>query len=178
MNWRTVIRHYNSHHRPNEQGELNWFRRQSSLEDAISVAAKAENECGLRYSHQCRITRKALQDANSLVLERHDELQESKSFHDVWLIVKGTLEVVAGIGDLYIYDTALRIGAKLNLLPERIYLHAGTRRGARAFGLVTQQKEWLEPNELPKALRDLPAHEVEDILCIYRNKTLSHKGCA
>jgi hypothetical protein len=33
------------------------------------------------------------------------------------------------------YDTALRIGAKLKLFPTKVYLHAGTRLGARALGL-------------------------------------------
>jgi hypothetical protein len=44
MNWETIIRHYNSHHRSNKQKEFQWFRRRPSLEAAINVAAKAEAE--------------------------------------------------------------------------------------------------------------------------------------
>jgi hypothetical protein len=177
MNLETIIRHYNSQARPHKQTELDWFRQQPSLEDAINVAAKSENSRGMRYSHQRRITRKAIQEANKLLLEKHDELQQCKSFHELWLLIRKTLEPAVGIGELYIYDTALRIGAYLNLLPNRVYLHAGTRAGANAFGFVTRQKEWLNPDELPNILRGLPAHEIEDILCIYKNKAVPPKGC-
>ncbi|MDQ3754713.1 MAG: hypothetical protein M3371_08280 [Acidobacteriota bacterium] len=178
MNWETIIRHYNAHHRPNKHKELNWFRRQPSLEAVLSVAAKAENDRGLRYSHQYRITRKAIQEANRLLLEKHDELQRCNSFHELWLLIRKILKPAVGLGELYIYDTALRIGAYLNLLPDRVYLHAGTRTGAKAFGIVSQQKEWIDLDELPNILRELSAHEVEDILCIYKDKAVSSKGCA
>jgi len=178
MNWDTIIRHYSSRHRPNKQNELNWFRRQPSLEAAINLAARAENDRGLRYSHQYRITRKAIQEANRLLLEHHDELQKSKSFHELWLLLKNVLGAVGGLGPLYIYDTALRIGAYLNLRPDRVYLHAGTRTGAKAFGIASKHKEWIELDEVPSSFRGLSADEVEDILCIYKDKAVSSKGCA
>lgn len=177
MNLETIIRHYISHYRPHKQTELNWFRRQTSLEAAINIAAKAENERGLRYSHQYRITRKAIQEANRLLLEKYDVLQRCKSFHELWQRIKIILETVKGLGELYIYDTALRIGAYLNLLPDRVYLHAGTRAGANAFGIVSRHTEWIDVNELLNILRDLPPHEVEDILRIYKDKAMSPKRC-
>jgi hypothetical protein len=70
-----------------------------------------------------------------------------------------------------IYDTAVRIGAKLDMSPDRVYLHAGTRAGARVLGL-----EWradsVELSALPSAFRGLPGFEVEDILCIYKHDLL------
>ena len=178
MNLETIVRHYISNYRPHKQTELNWFRRQSSLEAAINVAAKAENERGLRYSHQYRITRKAIQEADRLLLEKHDVLERCKSFHELWQRIRIILGTVKGLGELYIYDTALRIGAYLNLLPDRVYLHAGTHTGAKAFGIVSRNTEWIDVDELPNILRELPPHEVEDILCIYKGKAMSAKGCA
>jgi hypothetical protein len=178
MNLEAIVRHYISPWRPYKQRELNWFRRQPSLEAAISVAAKAEDERGKRYSHQYRITRKAMQEANRLLLEKHDVLQRCKSFHELWQRIRIILGPVTGLGELYIYDTSLRIGAYLNLLPDRVYLHAGTRTGAKAFGIVSRNEEWIEVAELPGLLRELPPHEVEDILCIYKDKAVTAKGCA
>jgi hypothetical protein len=178
MNWDTILRHYNSNHRPHKLDEFNWFRRQPSLEAAISVATRAVDERGKRYSHQYRVTRKAILEANRLLLENHDELQSCKSFHELWQRIRLMLGPVKGLGELYIYDTALRIGAYLNLLPDRVYLHAGTRTGANAFGIVPRHEEWIEVGELPSILRELPPHEIEDILCIYKDKALSSKGCA
>ncbi|MBI4192845.1 MAG: hypothetical protein HY525_20220 [Betaproteobacteria bacterium] len=75
---------------------------------------------------------------------------------------------VRGIGELYVYDTALRLGAHLRLLPRQVYLHAGTRRGARALGLDHRAKS-LAPTKLPAALRCLRPYEMEDVLCIYED---------
>jgi len=56
-------------------------------------------------------------------------------------------------------DTTLRIGAKLNLFPKKVYLHPGTRRSARALGLdagptapsqVFQQTQVILGNEEPQ----------------------------
>lgn len=170
MNFKTIIRHYIANYRPLKQAELDWFRRQLSLEAAINMAAKAENERGLRYSHQYRITQKAMQEANRLLLENHDELKRCKSFHDLWSLIKSILGAVSGLGELYIYDTSLRLGAYLGLLPDRVYLHAGTRAGAKAFGISSRHNEWIEVDELPSPLRELPCYEVEDILCIYKDQ--------
>jgi hypothetical protein len=178
MNWETIIRHYKLHHAHNEESEINCFRRQPSLEAAIDLAARAKDDQGNHYSHQNKIPRTAYPEARRRLLEHHDEIQRCKSFHELWLLLKEILEPIPGIGELYIYDTAFRIGAYLNLLPDRVYLHRGTRDGAKAFGFVTKNKEWLMLDELPKPLRDLPANEVEDILCIYKGKALSAKGCA
>lgn len=169
MKLATTVRHYISTYRRLKQTELDWFRRQPSLEAAIKVAARAENEQGLRYSHQYRITRKAMQEAERILLENHDYLQKCKSFHELWQLIRKILGTVTGLGELYIYDTALRIGAYLNILPERVYLHAGTRTGAKAFGIMSRHTEWLDVDELPAPLKELPPHEVEDILCIYKS---------
>ncbi len=178
MNLEAIVRHYITNYRPHKQTELNWFRRQPSLESAIKMAAKAEDHRGKRYSHQSRITQKAMQEASRLLLEKHDVLQRCKSFHELWQRIRIFLSLVTGIGELYVYDTALRIGVFLNLLPDRVYLHAGTRAGAKAFGIASRNEEWIEVEELPRPLRELPPHEVEDILCIYKDRGAPPKGCA
>jgi hypothetical protein len=118
-----------------------------------------------------------MQEANRLLLEKHDVLQRCTTFHELWQRIRIILGAVTGLGELYIYDTALRIGAHLNLLPDRVYLHAGTRTGAKAFGIVSRHEEWIEVGELPSPLRELPPHEVEDILCIYKDKANPTKVC-
>jgi hypothetical protein len=56
-----------------------------------------------------------------------------------------------------------------------VYLHAGTRRGARALGL-DHGSDSVSPNQLPPALRRLQPHEVEDVLCIYKDWLSSPNG--
>ena len=73
------------------------------------------------------------------------------------------------IGRLMVYDTSLRVGARLHLLPDRVYLHAGTRVGARALGL-DWRADHVAMAHLPRALRLLGPHEIEDCLCIYKRE--------
>lgn len=177
MNWELIIQRYKINHRPRKEIEFDWFRQQPSFEDAVINASSARNERGKRYSHQARITRKCIKEAGNLLLEKCDELKSCSSFHDLWLLVRGILEPIHGAGELYIYDTSLRLGASLGLFPDRVYLHAGTRKGAKAFGLISDRGDWINQRELPGALRELPPYEVEDILCIYKDKSLSPNAC-
>lgn len=178
MNLEAIVCHYMTNYHPHKQVEFDWFHRQPSLESDMKIAAKAEDHRGKRYSHQSRITQKAMQEASRLLLEKHNVLQRCKSFHELWQRIRIFLGSARGIGELYIYDATLRIGAFLNLLPERVYLHAGTRAGAKAFGIVSLNQEWIDVEELPIPLRELPPHEVEDILCIYKDEGASSKGRA
>jgi hypothetical protein len=73
---------------------------------------------------------------------------------------------IAGLGELTIYDISHRIGAYLGSMPTEIYLHAGTRKGAKALGLDTNRKS-IPMTELPAPLQRLTAAQAEDVLCIY-----------
>jgi hypothetical protein len=172
MNLEAILRHYQLHHRPRHDHELTWFRTQPSLEDALRVTGKAQDDEGKRYRHQRRIKPQAVTEATNRLFDLHDDLRRCSTFHTLWALIRDNLKPIRGIGDLYIYDASLRIGAYLRLTPERVYLHAGTRIGARKSGLLLRvggRREWLELNELPAPLRDLPPSDVENLLCITRD---------
>jgi len=103
------------------------------------------------------------------LLANAQRIRQSKSFDDLFNLVDTGLEPVSGIGELYVYDTSLRIGAKQNLLPQMVYLHAGTRIGARALGLKIQAVA-LKPLAFPPEFRQLEPHEIEDVLCIFKDE--------
>jgi hypothetical protein len=116
-----------------------------------------------------------MREATDRLVELHDELQRCPSYHELWTLIRDNLKPIQGIGELYIYDASLRIGACLGLAPERVYLHAGTRAGAGKLGLLPRsrgRREWLEPRELPAPLRHLPPSDVENLLCIYAGRLL------
>jgi hypothetical protein len=168
---RAIIRHYLIHYQPEHEHELTWFRNQGSLEDAIRLAAHAEDDQGHRYSHQRRIKSRSIREAFRVLVDAHDDLQRCSSFHELWSLIGSYLAPIDGVRELYTYDTAVRLGAHLRLSPEKVYLHAGTRTGAKNFGLLSQTnapKKWLEPTALPAPLRKLSASGVENLLCIYK----------
>jgi hypothetical protein len=76
-------------------------------------------------------------------------------------------ESIPGRKGLTVYDIADRIGAYLALRPAEVFLHAGTRKGAKALGLDTGSKS-LSMSCLPEDLQSVEPEEAEDILCIYR----------
>ncbi len=170
-----IIRHYFLHYQPVHEDELKWFRHQPSLEDALRVAGTAQDENNHRYHHQRRIKARSIAEATKALAESHDHIQSCRSFHDLWNLLRSLLTPIQGIGELYIYDTSLRIGAFLRLAPDKVYLHAGTRTGARSLGLSRRgdSKLWLETEELPALLRKLSTSDVENLLCIYKEQ-LAH----
>ena len=89
------------------------------------------------------------------------------AFADLYELVDSLTGNIRGLGDLYVYDTALRIGARLRLEPEAVYVHAGTKRGANRLGLPAQHST-LPMQSLPSQLANLKPMEVEDLLCIYK----------
>src|SRR5258705_237880 len=70
-----------------------------------------------------------------LLADHLADIQDARNFAALHALLKKLLASRAGLGELYLYDTALRIGAKLGVLPQAIYLHAGTRAGAKALKL-------------------------------------------
>jgi hypothetical protein len=162
-----IVRTYIREIRPHAQGEIDWFVQQPSLSAAIEKAALATNSHGKRYSHQCRVKKIALKRALNILLDNERAIKKVKNFDDLFKVISGAVSSIPGIGELYIYDTALRIGAKLNLFPTAIYLHAGTRAGARALGL-NDRATTLPVSVLPRQFRALAPHELEDVLCIFK----------
>jgi hypothetical protein len=169
-----LVRHYTINHRPRSRDELEWFTTRSSLEDTIKFAALA-NANGKRLSHQRRIKNENLEKARVILLSAIDDIQHCQSFDELLNLVENELHDIHGLGELYAYDTALRIGSKLGLLPEKIYLHAGTRKGAKTLGLDWKARA-LEMVAMPDELQELEPHEVEDFLCIYEDKLEDQKN--
>jgi len=155
--------------RPRAKAELDWFRRQPTLAAAIACAASAINSRGKRYSHQTRLKKVSLREARRVLAASARRIARCKTFDELIAHLEALLEPIDGLGELYTYDTALRIGAKLKLLPRMVYLHAGTRVGARALGFDGRVRA-LKASQLPAPLRRLRPHELEDVLCIFKDR--------
>ncbi len=72
--------------------------------------------------------------ARDLLLANKESIRNTQNFDELLVLIGGLRKSVKGIGELYIYDTSLRIGSYLGHLPEKVYLHSGTRKGARNLG--------------------------------------------
>jgi len=168
MDIRAVVAHYKVRHRSRATQELDSFRQEKTLADAVARAARASKPDGSRYSHQWRLKPEDLERAAKKLETRLAAIERAQNFGILWEAIRSAVSHLAGLGELYVYDTSLRIGAKKETLPARIYLHAGTRDGAKALGIDIKGRKVIDRFELPLALQDLQPHEIEDVLCIYK----------
>lgn len=150
---------------PNRQEMQDRYAQMPDLATAIRNAALARRKDGKCESHQRRVGLQRLKLFERSIQKVRDHLARCRTFDDIHIIVSECR--TEGIGPLTIYDTAVRIGAYLGLTPEKVYLHTGTKKGAKILGLDVSAG-YMEPNELPLPLRRLLPDEVEDFLCIFK----------
>lgn len=162
-----VVEDYIARHRTRAQRELRYYAIQRSLSDTIHEAALSRLPSGKRHPHQRRIPRRVLIEAERALQQEADRLSYASSFSELYGYVEATIGNIRGIGALAAYDIAHRIGSYLKLEPELIYLHAGTRDGARVLGV---HGKTVHRSKLPRELRRLDPAEIEDCLCIYKDE--------
>jgi len=133
-----IVRAYKNRHRFGGCDELAGFRDERTLGAAIRRAGMAERCDGKRFSHQRRLPKTVLKAATAAL--HRASVRKANDFDELHQRVGNAIGSLVGIGELMVYDAALRLGAHLRLLPRRVYLHRGTRRGARALGLDWRAK--------------------------------------
>lgn len=103
------------------------------------------------------------------LIKRINEILKSRTFDELYGIV--TECKVRGFGELSIYDTAMRIAAHMNIEPDKVYLHAGARKGLEILenkgyvALGSAKKKYIEIENMPKQIQQLKATETEHLLC-------------
>jgi hypothetical protein len=165
----TLVASHIRDYRRSAARELEYFRVLRSDEDAVAEAALGRLPSGKRHDHQRRVKPGALKESRDRHVGNLSVLRSAASFDTLFELVDEIIRPIRGIGDLAVYDTAERIGARLRLEPERVYLHRGARDGAKALGL-DGTRDIINHDELPPPLRALSAREVEDFLCIYKRE--------
>ncbi len=165
----TIVRQYQAIRKKHPDRHIDFCVQQRHLSDAIEVAAKAINEENKIHGHQRRIGRIKLNAFAELLKLKESEIKKAKTFDKLLSIIESVKS--DRIADLTYYDTATRIGAYLDLFPEKIYLHTGTRTGASYLFDKINDRKFITVDELPKEFlnHDLTASEFEDILCIFKD---------
>ena len=116
-----AVRHYKSHYLHNIQGLLEWYASLDSLDEAIDNASLGKDERGKRHPHQRRLEELKMLRARYYLLGYRERISSLSSFNDLLDIVESVTDRVEGLGELYAYDTALRIGSFIGVLPEKVY---------------------------------------------------------
>lgn len=168
-----VILSYRSEAPGRDEEEAWWSDGRLSIADSIRRACLSVVPRGsrkVRHSHQCRWPQDVLEEAANKLVEHEKEVTAAPSFAALLEVVDRVVSPIRGAGELYVYDVAARVGLRLGLEPEEIYLHRGTREGAAALGIRVKGRKTISITELPEPLQVLSAAEAEDVLCIYKSQ--------
>jgi len=144
------------------------------IESCITMAATSTNCDGKRHPHQYRIRKKSIEEFLENLLGEKNSMLASKNFDDLYKVIYRNK--TKGIGLLTIYDTALRIGGKLQLHPNKVYLHRGAKKGAEKLLNRKIKVSYLDKEEFG-VLSDFTCAEIEDILCHYSKGELEINDC-
>jgi hypothetical protein len=165
-----IVSDYIRHYRTHARNEMRFFANQRRASDAIGNAALCMLPNGKRHPHQYRIPKAVLEEAEMRLQAVEKRMSGAPDFDSLHAIIQHEIESIRGIGALTVYDISHRLAAYFGKLPQRVYLHAGTKMGAIVFGL---QGDSIDPRELPDAFSRLAATEIEDCLCIYKEQLLA-----
>lgn len=161
-----IIEHYKTQHQLNLESELADFSPSNNFSDVISRVAYCKGKDEKKFPHQHRVTKKTCDESYSVLkIISFDTIED---FESLYKYLKMKLLPIHGVGKLYVYDAALRLGAYFSQEPTKIYLHAGTLKGARNLNLDTS-KDSLNIQDLPLHLQTINPKFVEAILCIYKD---------
>lgn len=141
-------------------------KAQKSFKEAIHCAALAIDTHHKIHPHQRRVGRRTLEALANQVATIEQELKAARNFDELYRLLEELN--VPGIGALTVYDTALRIAhVRTGCLPDKIYLHTGTRAGARRVVPHLAGQAFIYKTDLPAVLKqsDLDCAELEDLLC-------------
>jgi hypothetical protein len=159
--------------------EREHFRAIRFLEVAIQGAVSYNPINGKRWDHFWNIPQDKLDEFKKLLLQDDvkRELRSAVVFHDLFVRVSKVAETLWKKGEMVTYDVTDRIGAHLGLAPTRVYLHRGTRIGTKRLGF-SGKEESLDPRDLIAlypALDALTPAEMEDFLCLYKDRFIGKK---
>ena len=167
MTLNEIVDDYIRVYRAAAKEEMREFRQEESPQAAIRRAALSELVQGKRHPHQRRISRKVLEEAEAKLQAIRRRFSTAADFAALHKLVQEAILPIKGVGPLAVYDIAHRIGAYFRRTPERVYLHAGTKVGARALSI---SGESVDPSILPPPFSRLTPAEIEDCLCLYQDE--------
>lgn len=148
------------------QAEIDHYAELGPHSDSIARAVLSVDSDGRRNGHQRRIPQLILNRAKRRLLGEADAILQCTDFETLHTLIGGCIRPIPGVGELLIYDTAQRLCLAMDLPePDVVYLHAGTREGARYLEVGGRT---VAIRDLREEYRRLSSFELEDLFCNYK----------
>ncbi len=169
MNLRTAISDYKENGLRVLHG-IERFYQNLTLSQAIEYAASGADPNGKINSHQRRIGIKRLRKSAAILKRYASEIKRARSFSELFIITEEVKTANRGLGDLWSYDTALRIAFNRgpSFRPQAVFIQAGVTKGVKKIFPQKKPAGRALPIQIfPKPLQKLEAFEIENFLCIW-----------
>jgi hypothetical protein len=160
-------------YRENEMRELHElmrFFKALSFHSAIEYAASGVTPHRKIHPHQRGIGVKQLRQSATLLKEYLSAIRKAKSFANLFFITEAVKSQLKGLGDLWSYDTALRMAFNRGrtFYPQAIYVQRGDMKGIRKIFSKMPMKQRILPVKIfPKEIRSLKPFEIENFLSVW-----------
>ena len=160
-------------YRENEMRELHElarFFKSLSFHSAIEYAASGVTPHRKIHPHQRRIGVKLLRQSATLLKEYHSTIRKAKSFAHLFMITEAVKSQLKGLGDLWSYDTALRMSFNRgrSFYPQAVFMQRGNMKGIKKiFSKKPVKQRTLSVKIFPKEIRSLKPFEIENFLTVW-----------
>ena len=165
MNLKSDVEEYIKDYLPSLLSLKEFYERKELL-DAINCASRGINPNSKMDRHFYHIGYVTCEKGCVKLLALESEIINCITYEDIFDITDQIKKEVFGLGDLWKYDTALRIGFNLRLYPEKIYIHAGVVKGVKKYFELKKHKDidllFSDPD-----ISILKPFEAENFLCIW-----------
>jgi hypothetical protein len=170
MDLNAMVKIYNEVFFKYLDAEENYYKNMTPHK-AIEQAAGGMASSKKMNGHQRRIGKIRCKDGGSVLLKSEKYIEKCKSFEEIFVFTEEVRVKKDGLGNLWSYDTALRIGFSLGLYPTDIYLQSGALSGAllllkpiNNFGRKISIDQF--PTEIQTSLKP---YQIENFLCVGDN---------
>ena len=158
-----AIRDYKTEVLPALHRTKKWYE-EKSLHESIEQAARGIDHRGKINVHQFQIRKQAIEMGVEELIQKEQNISQSQNFRELYEVIERITPHITGLSNLWTYDTALRIGFTMHLLPAEIYMQRATRAGAGKIlgGKITQKTMLM--SDFPAELQTLEPYEAEYFL--------------
>ncbi len=174
MSLKSDVQNYKRCFAPSLEAMRDYYQRKEIvLNDAIYEGAQGIMPNGKMNSHQNRVGYKKCRLGAAELKAKTAALKRAKSFEEIFAITEEVRKAIHGLGHLWSYDTALRIGFHKRVYPTEVYVQSGVVDGVKKLNKHLKGRS-LAMSAFPPELQKLTPYEVENFLCVWgKNKIKS-----
>lgn len=150
---------------------IEYILEQTSIEEVIRIAVHSKDKMGRVHPHQRHIRKIAYEKLLKALIPKKERINAIKDFDYLISLITTEGEKIFGVGEMLIYDTAFRIGKWKKIYPQKIYLHAGTRKGVERLMNKRKKDAYISKDSLPPPFNTciLACWQLENFFCIYKD---------